>query len=70
MGSTENLAADGDGSRTIDEGDFDVWKSHFGNTLGSGSGADPANHSVPEPATMALLVICILALGVPRYRRG
>ena len=70
FGSTENLSADGDGNRTIDAGDYDVWKSHFGNILGSGSGAGPAIHSVPEPATMTLLVTCILTLGFPRCRRG
>jgi len=61
LGSTTNLAADGDQSGTIDTGDYTVWKSNFGFTAGSGSGAN-ANAGVPEPATLVLLLAGSLAL--------
>ena len=51
MGSTTNLAADGNGNGQIDQGDFTFWKNHFGATMGAGSGT-----SVPEPATLSLLM--------------
>ncbi|MEX2307487.1 MAG: hypothetical protein WD738_07845 [Pirellulales bacterium] len=49
------LAADGDASGTIAAGDYDVWKMHFGETAGSGSGATgSASAAVPEPASLVL----------------
>ena len=33
-----NLAADGDGNGSIDADDYTVWKNHFGQSLGPGSG--------------------------------
>lgn len=33
---------------SVDEFDFDLWRSNYGGTLGSGSGQGTAN--VPEPA--------------------
>ena len=54
LGSTTNLAADGDGNHVVDAADYNLWKSNFGNHFGSGTGA---NASVPEPATLSLLMI-------------
>jgi hypothetical protein len=49
--------ADGDGDGIIGQGDYNVWRSHFGNTTGAGSGAsaEPAVTSVSssESATFA-----------------
>ena len=50
------LAADGNNSGTIDPGDYDVWRAHFGQTAGSGSG-DSTNAAIPEPATLMLLIL-------------
>jgi hypothetical protein len=36
--------------------DYDVWRSHFGQSAGSGSGAS-ANAAVPEPAMLMLLML-------------
>jgi hypothetical protein len=52
------LAADGNGNNQIDAGDYSVWKSHFGNSVGGGS---LAIASVPEPATLALLILPMVA---------
>ncbi len=41
--------------------DYDVWRSHFGQSAGSGSGVS-ANVSVPEPATLVMLLTGVLAL--------
>jgi hypothetical protein len=40
---------------------YDVWRAHFGQTAGGGTGAN-VNSSVPEPASMALLFIGALAI--------
>ncbi|HEX3600410.1 MAG TPA: PEP-CTERM sorting domain-containing protein, partial [Lacipirellulaceae bacterium] len=53
-------------SGTVGSVDYDFWKAHFGNTSGSGSGLSSA--AVPEPTTLALLVLCFG--GVLAGRRG
>jgi hypothetical protein len=40
---------------TVDENDFLYWRDHFGQALGGGSGQGSA--VVPEPASMALLLV-------------
>jgi hypothetical protein len=49
------LAADGNGNNQVDPDDYGVWRANFGQTAGSGSGAD-ANTAVPEPPTVVLLI--------------
>ncbi|MEX2170487.1 MAG: phosphodiester glycosidase family protein [Pirellulales bacterium] len=62
LGSSTNLAADGNGSSVIDFGDYGVWKANFGNTSGSSAEA-----VVPEPSSLTLL---LLLLFVARYRQS
>ena len=62
-----SLAADGNGSGTIDAGDFDVWKMQFGQTAGSGADTS-ANATVPEPATLLMLVTGMLMTCTRRRR--
>ena len=45
----------------IDAGDYDVWSTNFGNTVGSHPGAG-ATAAVPEPATLWMLLAVILTL--------
>lgn len=67
MGSTTNPAADGDRNGVVDEGDYAVWKAHFGmNATGSGQGASV----IPEPRTLALVLLSIAARAVPSRIRG
>jgi T5SS/PEP-CTERM-associated repeat protein len=54
-----------DNTPGVDAGDYDRWKTHFGESAGSGSGIG-SNAAVPEPATLGLLVVAIIALA---YRR-
>ena len=61
-----SLAADGNHNNQIDAGDYDVWRAHFGQTAGSGSGAS-ANASVPEPASLVMLLAGILAMCSRRH---
>jgi hypothetical protein len=76
--SGPGLAADGNCNDEVDAGDYDVWKSHFGETVGSGSGAAGAGataglpssafEGVPEPASLALLIIAATMVYI-RLRR-
>jgi hypothetical protein len=59
LGSTTNLAADGDGNHVVDAADHNLWKSNFGNHSGSGAGA---NAGVPEPSMFVLLLAGIPTL--------
>src|SRR6185295_16272168 len=52
------LAADGNGDQQVDTLDFDYWKQRFGNS-GSGGNA-PLHATVPEPPTLAFIVIAIV----------
>ena len=49
LGSTTDLSADGNRSLNIDSGDIIHWYDHFGEQLGSGSGA--GGDTAPEPST-------------------
>jgi hypothetical protein len=59
MGQIDSgLPADGNNNGQIDSGEHDVWREHFGESLGSGSaGASPSRAAVPEPATALLVVL-------------
>ena len=46
---------------------FDTWRTHFGQTVGSGSGAS-ANATIPEPATTVLLMCAAASLWLRRRR--
>ena len=60
------LAADGNSNNHIDSGDLTAWRTHFGQTAGSGS-STVANAAVPEPSTLVMLVLA--AAGVCSRRR-
>jgi hypothetical protein len=64
-----NLVSDGNRNGMIDQGDYDVWKANFG--LSAGSGA-VSNGSLPEPATLSLLLLTATAwcLGYRNYWRS
>jgi hypothetical protein len=64
-GMTTSLPNDPIGG-TIGQGQYDYWRAHFGQTAGSGSGAE-LNVAVPEPTN---LVILMLAVAGWHSRRG
>ena len=55
------LAADSDLNGHIDAADYALWRSRFGQPAGSGSGS-ALNASVPEPASLALILVATMAL--------
>lgn len=60
LNSTTDLRADGDGSGTVDSGDYTIWKNNFGNSAGAGSNGVLSAANVPEPGTVALLLLAAL----------
>ena len=58
-----------------DQAKYDAWRSHFGTSLGPGSGlalpsADPLSATVPEPATLATVLIGFIPMTYFRRARG
>jgi hypothetical protein len=73
VGSTTNLAADGNVDGVVDNLDYDLWRANFGSSLGPGSGsalpsADPLSAAVPEPSSLVFAAI-VLAPFVVRTSR-
>ncbi|TWT87303.1 hypothetical protein Mal64_28410 [Pseudobythopirellula maris] len=59
----EGLAADGDGDGAVDQDDYAVWVANFGQSASALAEAA----SVPEPASLALLLVAATACGaLPR----
>jgi hypothetical protein len=69
IGSTTSLAADGNGDGTVNQADYTIWTSHFGQSGGSGA-SDRLNTSVPEPATVRMLLAGILMMCFRRRARA
>lgn len=65
LGMTENLSADGNGNRVIDEGDFEQWQTRFMEAAANGVAA---SISVPETSVTVLLAIGLLPLAHRRRR--
>lgn len=57
LGSTTNLAADGDGSGLVDEVDYNWWKSNFS----VAPSASVVAAAVPTPGSLHLLLVSVLA---------
>jgi hypothetical protein len=56
-----------DSTPGTDSSDYNVWRSHFGQTAGSGTGAI-ANAAVPEPAMSVLLMFAAAGWCLRRRR--
>ncbi|MCC6491621.1 MAG: hypothetical protein IT424_01220 [Pirellulales bacterium] len=66
LGSTTNLAADGDGNGIVDAADVFVWNANFGQINASGP-AGPVGAAAPEPGTVVLgITATLLALSLLR----
>jgi autotransporter-associated beta strand protein len=63
VGATTLTNRDPDNVGLVDDDDYNSWIEHFGETnLGSGAGAGFASASVPEPSSLLLGGLAILAL--------
>jgi len=49
------LGGNGSGAAIVVQADYQLWKNHFGESIASGSTADP----VPEPATLLLALAAV-----------
>ena len=61
------LPADGNNDGQVNLDDYAFWKTHFGETAGTGSGAT-ATATVPEPTTLMLLVLAATGWCLRRRR--
>ncbi|MEX2093689.1 MAG: PEP-CTERM sorting domain-containing protein [Pirellulales bacterium] len=55
-----------DNTAGVGPDDYQRWKTHFGESAGSGAGAS-SRAAVPEPATLALFVTAIVAIAFRRW---
>jgi hypothetical protein len=53
-------AADSNGDTIIDQADYNFWAANFGN-VGSGSGSGLSAGSVPEPSSVAMMMLGLVA---------
>ena len=65
-GSEDVLAGNGDGSGTVDAGDYQLWKLHFGQT--TATALAQSSLAVPEPSTLAVLLLAGCSLAMLRRR--
>jgi hypothetical protein len=66
---TANAALPNDNGLATQADRFNLWRSNFGNPMGSGSSGLNAHGAVPEPATMLLLLLAIAGLPAACVRR-
>jgi len=59
--SPNGSGADGNADGTINAADYDFWRARFGNAAAAGSGS-LFDTTVPEPATLTLEFVSVLAL--------
>lgn len=66
---TANLLLNDPTGGSIGTAQYDQWRTHFGQTDGSGSGGSAiANSAVPEPSTLLMLVLAAAAVRSSRSR--
>jgi hypothetical protein len=63
------IAADGNGDTVVDQLDYDVWRAAFGNSIPGAGAGGLSNTTVPEPASLMLVAMGILA-ACTRRRMG
>ena len=62
FGSTTLLAADGNHNGVVDAADYTIWRDHLGLQFSGGGTGAAAGATVPEPATVVLLLLGGLTL--------
>jgi hypothetical protein len=61
IGADFLMNRDPNATDSVGQDDYTFWRSHFGNTAGTGSGAN-ANATVPEPTSALLVLVGMLVL--------
>jgi hypothetical protein len=56
-----DLAADSNGDNAVDQTDYDFWGARFGNGNAAGAGSGLSSTSVPEPTSLMLVLLGMLA---------
>lgn len=62
--------ADANGNGVIDAADYAIWKANFGSVASVPGSAAASGAAVPEPGTLMLLMVSLLALPGRRNRRS
>jgi autotransporter-associated beta strand protein len=65
--STFDFAADGNGNGMIDQGDYAIWRANFGR-IAPAAASGSSTGSVPEPGTLSLAFMMMLAMVMLAYR--
>lgn len=70
-GSSIHLAADGNLNGEVEQGDYDVWASHFGYSTGIMASVmySATSAAVPEPKAVVLLACGLMLAACRRHRR-
>jgi hypothetical protein len=61
--SGSDLQADGNADGVVDATDYMIWRNHFGQIASGGAGAARDGAQVPEPATVALVIVAAALFG-------
>jgi cyclophilin family peptidyl-prolyl cis-trans isomerase len=67
--TTAHAGADANGDLLINSLDYDIWKRNIGNNRGGSFGGAGAAFTVPEPSSIAIILVGLTILGCRRSRR-
>jgi hypothetical protein len=66
---TTYAQGDANNDGAVNSADYDIWRAKFGNSITPAGSGSLVNGSVPEPGTLVLALLGMLAVGFGRRRR-